>query len=197
MASRNARRSWLSSGSRSSVASSDGSDDGASSSWSTGSDSVALRSRLSSRMPEYALRARRRRDWTPPQWSDPLPTSHRALLAIYIVAYVALWIFLFRTNPTPTRNHLPVPVRDTPVCDATESFKRFESTQHINRHPHDRSTSCDPEDHMLNRIIQEDFGANPHLIARAQLSSDSHPGVCPSSALRSRHPMNRLDFTKA
>ncbi len=51
--------------------------------------------RLHSRLPEYARRARERRDWTPPVWKPAIYTSDAVWLVTYLVLYATLWLALF------------------------------------------------------------------------------------------------------
>jgi hypothetical protein len=53
-----------------------------------------LRRRLSSRTGEWALRAKRRRDWVPPSWAAPFDRSTQYFLFVYFVVYAAAWFMI-------------------------------------------------------------------------------------------------------
>jgi hypothetical protein len=51
-----------------------------------------LRRRLSARTAEWALRARRRRDWAPPHWVAPLDHKTKRFLVAYFFTYAIAWL---------------------------------------------------------------------------------------------------------
>lgn len=77
--------------------------------------------RLSSRLPEKARRARARRDWTPPTWRQPLSTVDKGLLGVYLVLYFALWVALFGREALYGRAPPPPPPPCT--CDRPRQLR--------------------------------------------------------------------------